>query len=114
MFFSKEQALTLPPYRPYDRAIDRLPRATLPTSQLDNLSRPEHQGIAKNIYDSLAAGLIRPSSSSVGAGFFFVEKNTNHSTLALTLEDSLLKTCAHFLSLILLLASYTMPPSSLN
>lgn len=31
----------------------------------------------KYINDSLAAGLIRPSSSPVGAGFFFVEKKDN-------------------------------------
>ncbi len=27
------------------------------------------------IHDSLVAGIIRPSSSSAGAGFFFVEKD---------------------------------------
>lgn len=48
--------------------------ASLPTSCLHNLSRPERESLETYICDSLAAGLIRRSSSPVGAGFFFVEK----------------------------------------
>ena len=62
--FSKCRALTLPPYRPYDCAIDLLPGAPL----------PEREAMEKYIKDSLSAGLMRPSSSTVGAGFFFVAK----------------------------------------
>lgn len=69
--FSKDKALSLPPHRPYDCAIELLPGATLPTSRLYNLSRPEREAMEKYISDSLAAGIIRPSSSPVGAGFFF-------------------------------------------
>lgn len=72
--FSKERALSLPPHRPYDCAIDLLPGAPLPSSRLYNLSRPETETMEKYITDSLAAGIIRPSSSPVGAGFFFVTK----------------------------------------
>ncbi|KAK7922179.1 hypothetical protein WMY93_009081 [Mugilogobius chulae] len=72
--FSKELALSLPPHRPYDCAIDLLPGAPLPTSRLYKLTRPERETMERYIKDSLAAGLIRPSSSPVGAGFFFVEK----------------------------------------
>ncbi|KAK7887257.1 hypothetical protein WMY93_026878 [Mugilogobius chulae] len=72
--FSNERALSLPPHRPYDCAIDLLPGATLPSSRLYNLSRPEREAMEKYIKDSLAAGIIRPSSSPVGAGFFFVSK----------------------------------------
>lgn len=72
--FSKEQALSLPPHRPYDCAIDLLPGAPLPTSRLYNLSRPEQEAMEQYIQNSLAAGIIRPSSSPVGAGFFFVDK----------------------------------------
>lgn len=72
--FSKHRALSLPPHRPYDCAIDLLPGASLPSSRLYNLSRPEHDTMEKYISDSLAAGIIRPSSSPVGAGFFFVTK----------------------------------------
>lgn len=72
--FSKQRAQSLPPHRPYDCAIDLLPGAPLPTSRLYKLSRPEREAMEIYIKDSLAAGLIRPSSSPVGAGFFFVDK----------------------------------------
>ena len=41
--FSKEQALSLPPHRPYDCAIDLLPGAPLPVGRLYNLSVPEKE-----------------------------------------------------------------------
>lgn len=72
--FSKDKALSLPPHRPYDCSIELFPGATLPTSRLYNLSHLERKAMEKYISDSLAAGIIRPSSSPVGAGFFFVEK----------------------------------------
>lgn len=72
--FCKHQALSLPPHRPYDCAIDLLPGASFPSSRLNNLSQPEQDTMEKYISDSLAAGIIRPSSSPVGAGFFFVTK----------------------------------------
>lgn len=71
--FSKDKALSLPPHRPYDCGIDLIPGAPLPTSKLYNLSMPEKEAMERYITESLAAGLIRPSSP-VGAGFFFVEK----------------------------------------
>ncbi|KAJ8279320.1 hypothetical protein COCON_G00063860 [Conger conger] len=72
--FSKTQAQTLPPHRPYDCAIELLPGSTLPSSRLYNVSRPEREAMEKYIRDCQANGLIRPSSSPVGAGFFFVQK----------------------------------------
>ena len=72
--FSIDRAMSLPPHRPYDCAIDLLPGATLPSSRLYNLSRPEREAMERYIKDSLEAGIIRPSSSPVGAGFFFVSK----------------------------------------
>jgi len=72
--FSKHHALSLPPHRPYDMVIDLLPGAPLPSSRLFNISRPERETMEKYIRESLAAGIIRPSSSPVGAGFFFVGK----------------------------------------
>lgn len=71
---SKDRAQSLPPHRPYDCAIDQLPGAPLPTKKLCNISLPEQEVMEKYLSESLAAGLIRPSSSPVGAGFFFVEK----------------------------------------
>lgn len=72
--FSKTKALSLPPHQPYDCAIGLLGGATLPTSRLYSLSKPEQSAMENYIRDSLASGIIRPSSSPVGASFFFVEK----------------------------------------
>lgn len=51
-----------------------LPGVPLPSSRLYNLSKPEREAMERYIRDSLAVGIIRPSSSPLGAGFFFVEK----------------------------------------
>uniref|UniRef100_A0A8C5DKJ9 Retrotransposon gag domain-containing protein n=1 Tax=Gouania willdenowi TaxID=441366 RepID=A0A8C5DKJ9_GOUWI len=72
--FSKSKAVSLPPHRPYDCAIDLIPGAQLPSSRLYNVSKPEREAMEKYIAESLAAGLIRPSKSPLGAGFFFVPK----------------------------------------
>ncbi|XP_036003961.1 uncharacterized protein LOC110367566 [Fundulus heteroclitus] len=72
--FSKSKAKSLPPHRPYDCAIDLLPGAPLPSSRLYNISRAERQALEDYINESLATGIIRPSSSPLGAGFFFVGK----------------------------------------
>uniref|UniRef100_A0A3P8NIY2 Gypsy retrotransposon integrase-like protein 1 n=2 Tax=Astatotilapia calliptera TaxID=8154 RepID=A0A3P8NIY2_ASTCA len=70
--FSKSRAQALPPHRQYDCAIDLLPGAPLPSSRLYNISKPERVAMEEYIRESLAAGIIRPSSSPVAAGFFFV------------------------------------------
>lgn len=72
--FSKTRTLSLPPHRPYDRAIDLLPGAPLPAARLYHLSRPEREAMETYISEYLSAGLIRPSSSPLGAGFLFVAK----------------------------------------
>ncbi len=72
--FSKSQAASLPPHRPYDCAIDLLPGTSPPKGRLYSLSTPEREAMEKYISDSLATKIIRPSSSPAGAGFFFVEK----------------------------------------
>uniref|UniRef100_A0A8C6PCB6 Gypsy retrotransposon integrase-like protein 1 n=1 Tax=Nothobranchius furzeri TaxID=105023 RepID=A0A8C6PCB6_NOTFU len=72
--FSKDRASSLPPHRPFDCAIDLLPGAPLPSSRLYHLSKPESESMEQYIQDCLAAGTIRPSSSPLGAGFFFVPK----------------------------------------
>ncbi|XP_073537811.1 uncharacterized protein [Phyllobates terribilis] len=48
--------------------------AKLPKARLYNLSGPERQAMKDYISESLAKGHIRPSSSPVAAGFFFVKK----------------------------------------
>ncbi len=72
--FSKSRASSLPPHRPYDCAIDLLPGTSPPKGRLYSLSRPEREAMERYIHDSQVAGIIRPSSSPAGAGFFFVGK----------------------------------------
>ncbi|KAL0165682.1 hypothetical protein M9458_037526, partial [Cirrhinus mrigala] len=72
--FSRSRAVSLPPHRPYDCAIDLLPGTSPPRGRLYSLSAPEREAMEKYLNDSLAAGIIRPSSSPAGAGFFFVKK----------------------------------------
>lgn len=83
--FSKDRAPSLPPHRHYDCAIDLLPGAPLPSSRLYNISRPEREAMETYITDSVATGLIRPSRSPLGAGFFFVDK-----------KDKTLRPCIDF------------------
>ena len=83
--FSKESALSLPPHRPYDWAIDLLPGAPLPVGRLYNLSIPKKEVMRNYITKSVASGIIRPSSSPVAAGFFFVAK-----------KDSSLRPCIDY------------------
>lgn len=72
--FNKSRATSLPPHRPYDCAIDLLPGSAPPKGRLYSLSAPEREAMETYINDSLASGIIRPSSSPAGAGFFFVGK----------------------------------------
>ena len=72
--FNKSRATSLPPHRPYDCTIDLLPGASLPKGRLYSLSAPETEAMNKYIQGSLATGIIRPSSSPTGSGFFFVSK----------------------------------------
>jgi len=72
--FCKVRATSLPPHRPYDCAINLLPGAPIPKGRLYSISGPEKEAMKEYIDTSLRAGLIRPSSSPAGAGFFFVGK----------------------------------------
>ena len=72
--FSKSQALSLPPHRPYDCPINLISGAPIPRGKLYSISGPERRAMTEYIESSLEAGLIRPSSSPAGAGFFFVRK----------------------------------------
>ena len=72
--FNKVKALSLPPHRPYDCAIDLIPGSTIPKGRLYSISGPEKKAMNNYISASLKAGLTRPSSSPAGAGFFFVGK----------------------------------------
>ena len=72
--FSKSWALSLPPHRPYDCPIDLLEGTIPPRGRLYSLAPPEVKAMNKYVSESLAAGIIRPSSSPAGVGFFFVKK----------------------------------------
>ena len=72
--FCKGRATCLPPHRLYDCAIELKPGAAPPRGRIFSLSRPEREAMAKCLTESLAAGIIHPSSSPAGAGFFFVGK----------------------------------------
>ena len=69
-------------------AIDLLPGASFPTSQLYNHSAQEREAMEKYITESLNSGIIRPSSSRLGAIFFFVAK-----------KDKTLRSCIDFCGL---------------
>ena len=64
---------TLPPHRPYDCAIELQP-AIPPRGRIFSLSRPDRAAMEKYLTESLAVGIICPSSSPAGAGFFFMGK----------------------------------------
>jgi len=83
--FSKTKVTSLPPHRPYDCAIDLHPGTSPPRGRLYSLSAPERVAMETYINNSLAAGIVRPSSSPAGAGFFFVEK-----------KDKTLRPCIDF------------------
>ncbi|KAL0161345.1 hypothetical protein M9458_045070, partial [Cirrhinus mrigala] len=72
--FSKSRATSLPPHRPYDCAIDLVPGSCPPRGRIFSLSPPERTAMDAYIKESLAAGIIRASTSPAGAGFFFVGK----------------------------------------
>ncbi|KAG1927350.1 hypothetical protein F2P79_024334 [Pimephales promelas] len=72
--FSRARATSLPPHRQYDCSIDLLPGTSPPRGRLYSLSAPERKALENYLSESLNAGLIVPSSSPAGAGFFFVKK----------------------------------------
>lgn len=57
--FSKDWALSLPPY---DCSIDLIPGAPLTSSRFYSLSLPEREALKAYISGSLASGLIRPTT----------------------------------------------------
>ncbi|KAI3358927.1 hypothetical protein L3Q82_015318, partial [Scortum barcoo] len=90
--FNKTKATSLPPHRPWDWAIDLLPGAPIPKARLYSISGPDRKAMEEYIEASLRSGIIRPSSSPAGAGFFFVGKKggskfiRNFSTVAASLH----------------------------
>lgn len=67
-------AFSLLPQRSYNCAIDLRPDTPLPSARFYHLPTPKWETNKSYIEESQAPGLINPSSSPVGAGFFFVRK----------------------------------------
>lgn len=82
--FSKELAISFLPHRLYDCGIGLLPGTPLPTSRLYRLPRAQRETLETYIRESPNAGIIHPSSTPVGAGFFFVSKK--HKSLRLYID----------------------------
>ena len=85
--FSKSQATSLPPHRSYDCAIDLLSGTSPPRGRLFSFSAPERLAMDKYIEECLATGLIHPSSSPAGAGFFLSGRRMDLYAPVLTTED---------------------------
>src|SRR6266581_6374198 len=72
--FSKEAFNELPPWKPWDHAIDLAPDAKLPQGRTFPLSPVEQRELDAFLRENLANGRIRPSKSPTGAPVFFVKK----------------------------------------
>lgn len=72
--FSKVKATRLPPHRENDCAIELIPGSLPPRGRIFPLSQPETEAMQKYIEEELTKWFIRPSTSPVSAGFFFVKK----------------------------------------
>lgn len=79
--FSKINASKLPPHRASDCAIDLLPGSTPPKGRIFPLSQPESESMRKFTEEELTKGFIRPSMSTVSAGFFLLHEGRRTPTL---------------------------------
>ncbi|KAI2664082.1 Transposon Tf2-6 polyprotein [Labeo rohita] len=96
--FSTVRATELPPHRPGDCAIELMPGAIPPRGRIFPLSQPESEAMENYIKEELAKGFIRPSTSPVSAGFFFVKK-----------KDGGLRPCIDYRSLNEVTVKYRYP-----
>ncbi|CAJ0944253.1 unnamed protein product [Ranitomeya imitator] len=72
--FDEPKSSSLPPHRDCDCAINLIPGCKFHKGRLFNLSVPEHAAMRSYVKESLEKGHIWPSSSPLGASFFFVAK----------------------------------------
>lgn len=72
--FSKQQAKTLPPHRPYDHKIPLQQGKEPPFGPMYSMSRDELQALRDWLDDNLHKGFIRQSSSPAAAPVLFVKK----------------------------------------
>jgi hypothetical protein len=72
--FSRKDADTLPPHRPYDHRIELKEDSKPPISRLYPMSRDELLVLRKYLEDHLQKGFIRASSSPISSPVLFVKK----------------------------------------
>lgn len=72
--FSKKQSECLPKRRTYDHGIELVPGYSNFRSKVYPLSETEQKELDKFLEENLQKGYIRPSSSPLSSGFFFVRK----------------------------------------
>jgi len=83
--FSKSEASSLPPHRPYDLKIDLDEGAEPPLGRMYSLSGTEMTALRQFLDDNLRNGFVRPSNSAHGAPILFVKK-----------KDGSLRLCVDF------------------
>jgi hypothetical protein len=72
--FSEQEALKLPPHRPYDHQIPLEDGTTPPFGTIYPMSVTELETLRKYVEDNLQKGFIRHSQSPCGAPVLFVKK----------------------------------------
>ena len=72
--FREEALHCLPAHRPWDHAIDLIPRKTMKNSGIYCLMPSKSAALKEYITEHLRKGYIRPLSSSMASPFFFVNK----------------------------------------
>jgi hypothetical protein len=72
--FSEQEALKLPPHRPYDHTIPLEKDATPPFGTIYPMSRTELETLRKYVEENLSKGFLRHSQSPCGAPVLFVKK----------------------------------------
>ena len=72
--FSKKEADTLPPHRPYDHRIELEEGTQPPFGPIYKLSESELTALREYLEENLKKGFIRPSNSPAGAPILFVKK----------------------------------------
>jgi len=83
--FSKSQASTLPPHRPYNLKIDLDKGAEPPIGRMYSLSETEMMALRQFLDENLCNGFVRSSNSSHGTPILFVKK-----------KDGSLRLCVNF------------------
>ena len=105
--FSKCNATELPPHRPYDCTIELVENPVFPKSRVYPITQEEELAMDTYTQEALDQGFIRPSTSPVAPGFFFVKK-----------KDGGLRSCIDYQGLNQITKSYPYPlplvPSALE